>query len=746
MRRDRASRMSTTTNRSEILERLRWNRVGRGVWDALRTAAGCGLPASWAQAAIRRQIAQDVYGCREEEVFLYKSGRAALCGLMEGLKSADSARRTAFVPDYVCNVVGGACRAAGFEVVEYPTDARCRPDWPGLEERVRRETAPVVVLCSLFGSMPASAPEVETLERANPRVFFVADECQNLVPDSPVKPRSNQAVVFSFNDKTCPGVMGGGLACLAESGVAPVFARAPFVRRALCSVALAYRWLSGMLRSGFQAIRLATGRGRRHAVPAAPEYSTCLRPHYDLAPEPIYRLSAARARVSLPALDEYRRMRMENALAFQAGWGVDSAAAQAGAPYLPMPGAPAAGRCPAPVKAVYGRTAHAAIPGRPPAMIVNLPYVRYEVRPAAVAQLTSRHAITDNRILHCMARTAAAHGYRSLIIGPAEQDGAFETVELKACPVLAGGRRPAHPRILARLFVGALRSGVRTFHIHDPDFLPVALLLKLCGRRIVYDVHDDYQASFQDRFRNRPWLRSWFPALWWAFEKGAARAFDGVVTADQHLARKFDGCRPVILRNYPRLDFTPPAAAEGEPTFNLVYVGGVSRERGIGMALEALRRLPQPELRLHVVGTGREPDLLAELQAEPRVVVHGRVAWTDLHRIYVKSHVGLALYQPLAGFVTIDHSVKIVEYMAAGLPILCADFPGLKKFIEDSGCGWTVASDDPAAIAAKLEALMADADLRRRMGATGRRLFETEYNWDRHEGQLVELYEKVCDA
>lgn len=738
--------MATATHRMEIRERLRWDRARRGAAEAALTALGWFWPGGGARAEIRRRLAQDVYDCRPDEVFLYKSGRAALRGLLAGLKSADPARRTAFVPDYVCNVVGAAGRAAGFAVAEYATDAQGRPEWAALGAALRSEEAPVLVLCSLFGAVPALAPEAAEILQAQPRLFVVADECQNLVPHSPVKPQANRAVVFSFNDKTCPGVMGGGVVCLRDAGVAPVFVRAPFRRRAICSVALAYRWTSGGLRAVAHGIRLALGRSNAYAAAEAPEFSTCLAPHYDLVPEPIYRLSAARARISLRHLDEYRRLRLENAQALQTGLAVEVAAAQAGAPYLPVAAAPAAGRYPAPVKAAYGRTAHAAIPGRPPAVKVNVPHVRYEVRPAAIAHLTSRHAITDNRILHCMARTAAAQGYRSLILGPAERDGAFAAVELKACPVLEGTRRPPHPRILARLFAGALRSGVRTFHIHDPDFLPVALLLKLCGRRIVYDVHDDYQASFEDRFRNRPWVRRWFPALWWAFEKGAARTFDGVVTADQHLARKFDGCRPVILRNYPRLDFTPPADAEREPTFNLVYVGGVSRERGLGVALEALRRLPRPDLRLHVVGTGREPDLLADLQAEPRVVLHGRVAWTDLHRIYVKSHVGLALYQPRAGFVTIDHSVKIVEYMAAGLPILCADFPGLKRFVEESGCGWTVAPDDPGAIAAKLEALIADADLRRRMGLAGRRLFEADYNWDRHERDLVALYERVVGA
>ena len=739
--------MSTSPNKCEIIARVRWTRVGRSAWEAALAAGGCLGPD--ARAAVRRRLAQGVYDCRESEVFLYKSGRAGLRGLLEGLRAACPERRAAFVPDYVCNVVGAACRAAGFAVREYPTDARCQPDWKALEEGVRREAAPVVVLCSLFGSVPALAPEAAALARAHPQAFFVADECQNLVPDSPVKPRANRAVVFSFNDKTCPGVMGGGVACSADSGVAPAFARAPLARRVLCSVALAYRWFSGMSRHAVHVLRLAAGRGPRHAAPAVPEYSTCLRPHYDLTPEPIYLLSAARARVSLRFLGEYRRLRIENALALQAGLAVDEAAAQAGAPFLPVAasGNPAARRFPAPVKAAYGRTAQAGIDfRRRVALKINDPHVRYEIRAAAVAQLTSRHAVTDNRILHGMARTADTCGYRSLILGPAAEDSAYGAIELKACPVLKAGRRPPHGWLLARLFAGALRSGARTFQIHDPDFLPVALLLKLCGRRIIYDVHDDYQASFQDRFRNRKWMRGWFPALWWAFEKSAARAFDGVVTADQHLARKFERCRPVILRNYPRLDFTPPAAAENEATFNLIYVGGMTRERGVGMALAALQRLPMPELRLHVVGTEREGELLEKLKADPRVMLHGRVAWTGLHRLYVKAHLGLALYQPLAGFVTIDHSVKIVEYMAAGLPILCADFPGLKKFVEEAGCGWTVAPDDPDAIAVQIQRLVDQPELRRSMGAAGRRLFETEYNWERHERTLADLYERVCGA
>ena len=748
--------MAAGDTRQMIRERLRWGQIPRQAFEEVLAALLLLVPRRICVERVRRRIAQRVYGGAAADVFLYKSGRAALRGLLEGLRAASPDRRTAYVPDYVCNVVGEACRAAGFATVEYPTDERCLPKWQELEERMRQDAAPVVVLCSLFGSVPAQTPEAEGLAQANPRVFIVADECQNLVPDSPVKPRANRAVVFSFNDKTCPGLMGGGVVCPADGGLAPIFAKGTFSRRLLCSLALFRQWGLRIGRDAVQMVRLAWGRPAIHRASDRLEFSTCLRPHYDLVAEPIYPLSVVRAWISLLSLESYRRFRVENALTLRSGCpglqiGFDSASVQAGPPFLAVfPGSPPVPETfPVPVKAAYGRSV-AQVSGPNPriALKTNIPYVRYEVRDLVVAQLTSRHAITDNRILHGMARTAETAGYRSVVMGPAREDGRYGQVQLKACPVLKEGRRPPHAWLLACLLAGALRSRYPLFQIHDPDLLPVGLLLKLFGRRVVYDVHDDYEASFKDRLRNRRWLGGWFPGVWWWLERNAARRFDGVVVADRHLAQKFSRCRPAILGNYPRLDFTPPAQPDGEETFNLIYVGGVSRERGLEMALEALKLLPMPELRLHVIGTGREPDLINRLQADSRVVWHGRVPWPELHRHYVRAHVGLALYQPLECFLYCpgENAVKIIEYMAAGIPVLCSNFPGLKIFVEDSGCGWVVAPDDPEAIAAKIQQLYGDAGLRKKLGAIGRRLFETEYHWEKQEHRLVDLYQRIFKA
>lgn len=729
-------------------------RIGWVIRIALEEALVAALllmPKRICAAWLRRRISRYVFGCAASDVYLYKSGRAALRGLMDTIRIISPNRQVAFVPDYVCNVVGDSCRASGFRTVVYPTDARCLPEWKTLSNMIRNEPAPVVVFCSQFGSVPSQAPEAGDLERVSPNVFIVADECQNLILASPIKARHNRAVVFSFNDKTCPGLMGGGVVW-PRAGTAPLaFVQAPFLRRSLCSLALIRLWLLRISQITIHLARLAIRRPPAYKIPDSLEYSVALKPHYDLVPEPIYRLSVARACVSLLFLGSYRRVRLENIQALQTGFrglqaGFDTAAPQSGPPFLPL--FSQNGRWPetfpCPIKAGYGTsptiTSRSMIAAR-----INVPYVRYESGKQAIVQLTSRHSITDNRILHGMAKTLDAAGYISVILGPAPENQSFGRIELRACPVLKNGHPVSAVKTLVRLFVGALKSRFGVFQIHDPDLLPVGLLLKLCGRRIVYDVHDDYEASWKVRLRGRRYSGRVIPPLWWWFEKNVARLFDGVVVADRHLAKKFARLNPVILGNYPRLAFTPPAMAENEATFNLIYVGGVTRERGLGMILKALQLLPLPDLRLHVIGTSTETDLLDLLRAEPRVILHGRVSWSELHRHYVRAHAGLALYQPLESFLYSpgENAVKVVEYMAAGIPVICSNFPGLKIFVEEAGCGLTVQPDDPHAIAATIQRLVDDAVLRRKLGATGRRLFESTCNWEKHEHLLIDYYSRI---
>jgi len=364
----------------------------------------------------------------------------------------------------------------------------------------------------------------------------------------------------------------------------------------------------------------------------------------------------------------------------------------------------------------------------------------------AACQLTSAHLLEDERILHRMAWSLKQEGYKSAVVGPIGTDASYQGIQLIkiARKRIKSGM---HHRFIRLLFIpfSNVITGFRVVQIHDPDLLLIVPLLKLFRKKIVYDVHDDYEASILVRLCQKPLLGRIFSKLWWILEYNISRLFDGIVVADRHLAAKFRGLNPVILGNFPRLNFTPPADTNREKTFNIIYVGGVSRARGVDKVLDALELLPYGDIRFHIVGECKDKTLLERLESNSRVVCHGRIAWTDLHRYYTRAHVGVAFYQPIPSFLYSpgENSVKVIEYMAAGIPVLCSSFPGLKTFVEDAGYGLTAAPDNPPAIADKIRFLYEKPDERRRLGQNGRKAFEEEYNWEKHEGKLIRLYEQI---
>jgi glycosyltransferase involved in cell wall biosynthesis len=370
----------------------------------------------------------------------------------------------------------------------------------------------------------------------------------------------------------------------------------------------------------------------------------------------------------------------------------------------------------------------------------------FKTKITAICQLTSMHHLEDERILHRMAWSIHKAGYVSAVAGPNGHHGLYKGINLIR---MAEGKQKAslRARLKQAFFLSReiIFSDFDVFQIHDADLLPIAPMLKLYGKYVIYDVHDDYEANIMARLATKPILGRILSKLWWFFEFNISRLFDGVIVADRHLASKFERLNPVILGNFPRLDFTQATDTFAEKTFNIIYVGGVDRARGIDKVLDALELLPFKDIQFHVVGESRDKKLLERLKSNPRVICHGWVAWTELHKYYTRAHVGVALYQPLPSFLYYpgENSVKIIEYMAAGIPVICSDFPGLKIFVEEAGFGMTVPPDDPPAIAEIIQVLYKHPDLRNRMGQKGRRAYEAEYNWEKHESKLSALYERI---
>jgi glycosyltransferase involved in cell wall biosynthesis len=87
------------------------------------------------------------------------------------------------------------------------------------------------------------------------------------------------------------------------------------------------------------------------------------------------------------------------------------------------------------------------------------------------------------------------------------------------------------------------------------------------------------------------------------------------------------------------------------------------------------------------------------------------------------------------------------EAMACGLPTIATTAGALPEIIGENGrTGLLIPPRDPYAIANAIKRLLADPDLRKRMGRAARERIINHFTWDEAAKKLEAVYQKVIDA
>lgn len=87
--------------------------------------------------------------------------------------------------------------------------------------------------------------------------------------------------------------------------------------------------------------------------------------------------------------------------------------------------------------------------------------------------------------------------------------------------------------------------------------------------------------------------------------------------------------------------------------------------------------------------------------------------------------------------------LSVMEYMAAGIPVVASRVGGLPELIEDGVNGLLFERRDANGLAEALRRLFADAGLRKRLGAAGKELQQREYSLDAMVRKTEALYEEL---
>jgi glycosyltransferase involved in cell wall biosynthesis len=166
------------------------------------------------------------------------------------------------------------------------------------------------------------------------------------------------------------------------------------------------------------------------------------------------------------------------------------------------------------------------------------------------------------------------------------------------------------------------------------------------------------------------------------------------------------------------------------PIFRAIFVGSLTRRKGVHVLLEAWKKLALPGAELVLVGSpSREIEPL--LQSAPAsVVVRGFV--TD-----VPAQMRAATVHVLPS--ECEGSAKVTyEAAACGLAQITTRESG--DVVLHGENGLLIPPNDPAALAAAIESLHRDPALAAKMGAAGRRRVVEHFTWDHFRERLLDAY------
>jgi glycosyltransferase involved in cell wall biosynthesis len=210
-----------------------------------------------------------------------------------------------------------------------------------------------------------------------------------------------------------------------------------------------------------------------------------------------------------------------------------------------------------------------------------------------------------------------------------------------------------------------------------------------------------------------------------------------VVVPSRYLARiasgwGLDPSRIEVLVN----PAPPPSDVEAAPLgpCTFVFVGRLTNQKGLPVALRALSAVP--EARLEIVGDGPERHalerLVDELDLRERVSFEGSMA-----RPEVLAHLAGARAAVLpSAWENLPHAA--VEALAVGTPVVATAVGGVPEVVTDDRNGLLVPANDVEGFAAALRAIAVDDSLRERLAA-GARPSVAGIGRDRIYGRLEQI-------
>ena len=314
-----------------------------------------------------------------------------------------------------------------------------------------------------------------------------------------------------------------------------------------------------------------------------------------------------------------------------------------------------------------------------------------------------------------------------------------------------------------QMFHAASKYRPMAFHCHDLTTSLMGLAAaRHSGAACICDFHEWYSENVSWDAKTLTYIPHPFmkKAIYRLVERLVMRSATEVITVCESISRELShqfssGRRTVqVIRNIPPIRGVPIAGSSSlrrdlripDDGFLLLWQGGTGPTRLLEPIIEALRLVPNVTFvirgpSLELFGDGYR-SLSKQLGVENQLVLLPPVKSAEVVEAAVGADAGIWTLPNLSKNFYYALPNKIFEYMAAGLPVLAANFPEARKMVEENGIGLCFDPYDPHSIAAQIRRLIYEPGIAERCRSAIPEVLKNiraEEEWDK----LVRIYRKI---
>ncbi len=298
----------------------------------------------------------------------------------------------------------------------------------------------------------------------------------------------------------------------------------------------------------------------------------------------------------------------------------------------------------------------------------------------------------------------------------------------------------------------------RVVHIHNPpDFLVFsALVPKILGAKIIFDIHENLPEFYCAKFKKKP--DAFLVNSLLLLEKMATQYSDLTIVAHDMLRKRVierDGIPEkncVALLNYPSMTlFKPTLKKNNNEEFKIIYPGTISYQHGIDIAIKAMSIVKQEAkfIKLDIYGSSRSAAyyreltmLIRDLGLSETVSFHGVVPFDNMCTILAEADIGIV---PKRGgvFGSEAFSTKILEFMAAGLPVVVSKTK-IDEYYFDNSMVMFFEPEDHVDLAKCILELSRNSEKRKMLARKGKEFIEKN-NWEIKSQKYLSIINKLTE-